>query len=108
MDALGTPEYSGRIRAKGKYYTPHQYFNNTADRAIKDFIVASKKEQRKFQAKVLEKLSQVRAITPQSNVRSLNMKQKQLLLPEVVDKLIRKVRDVNPPMAIKPHKKVLC
>ena len=23
-EALGTPEYSGRVRAKGKHYTPHQ------------------------------------------------------------------------------------
>ncbi|RVW11848.1 hypothetical protein CK203_085684 [Vitis vinifera] len=34
------------------------------------------------------------------------MKQKQLLLPEAVDKPIRKVEDVTPPEAIEPQKKV--
>lgn len=51
---------------------------------------------------MLAKLSQVGAITPQSDVSSSNMKQKQLLLPEAVDKLIRKVEDVTPPEAIEP------
>ncbi|RVW95087.1 hypothetical protein CK203_025580 [Vitis vinifera] len=106
VEALGTPEYSGRVRAKGKHYTPHQYFNSVADRAIRDFIAASKEEQRIFQAEVLAKLSQVGAATPQSDVSSSNMKQKQLLLPEAVDKPIRKVEDVTPPEAIEPQKKV--
>ena len=48
VEALGTPKYSGRVRAKGKHHTPHQYFNSVVDRAIKDFIVASKEEQRNF------------------------------------------------------------
>ncbi|KAL6327791.1 hypothetical protein AAG906_025619 [Vitis piasezkii] len=91
VEALGTPEYSGRVRAKG-------------NRAV-DFIVASKEEQRIFQAEVLAKLSQVGAVTPQSDVSSSNMKQKQLLLPEAVDKPIRKVEDVTPPEAIEPQKK---
>ncbi|RVX18748.1 hypothetical protein CK203_006965 [Vitis vinifera] len=60
VEALGTPEYSGRVRAKGKHYTPRQYFNSAADRAVRDFIAASKEEQRIFQAEVLAKLSQVR------------------------------------------------
>eukprot|EP00261_Vitis_vinifera_P021375 XP_010652578.2 PREDICTED: uncharacterized protein LOC104879870 [Vitis vinifera] len=106
VEALGTPEYSGRVRAKGKHYTPRQYFNSAADRAVRDFIAASKEEQRIFQAEVLVKLSQVGVVTPQSDVSSLNMKQKQLLLPEAVDKPIRKVEDVTPPEAIEPQKKV--
>ncbi|RVW30053.1 hypothetical protein CK203_113444 [Vitis vinifera] len=106
VEALGTPEYSGRVRAKGKHYTPRQYFNSAADRAVRDFIAASKEEQRIFQAEVLAKLSQVGAVTPQSDVSSSNMKQKQLLLPEAVDKPIRKVEDVTPPEAIEPQKKV--
>ncbi|KAL6320496.1 hypothetical protein AAG906_007575 [Vitis piasezkii] len=85
--------YSGRVRAKGKHYTPHQYFNT------------SKEEQRIFQAEVLAKLTQVGVVTPQSDVSSSNMKQKQLLLPEAVDKPIRKVEDVTPPEAIEPQKK---
>ena len=48
VEALGTPEYSGRVRAKGKHHTPRQYFNSVVDRAIKDFIAASKEEQRNF------------------------------------------------------------
>ena len=48
VEALGTLEYSGRVRAKGKHHTPRQYFNSVVDRAIKDFIVASKEEQRNF------------------------------------------------------------
>ena len=106
MEALGTPKYSGRVRAKGKHYTPHQYFNSAADHAVRDFIATSKEEQRIFQAEVLAKLSQVGAVTPQSDVSSSNMKQKQLLLPEAVDKPIRIVEDVTPPEAIEPQKKV--
>ncbi|RVW36757.1 hypothetical protein CK203_101553 [Vitis vinifera] len=106
VEALGTPEYSGRVRAKGKHYTPRQYFNSAADRAVRDFIAASKEEQRIFQVEVLAKLSQVGAVTPQSDVSSSNMKQKQLLLPEAVDKPICKVEEVTPPEAIEPQKKV--
>ncbi|RVW14758.1 hypothetical protein CK203_091040 [Vitis vinifera] len=58
VEALGTPEYNGRVRAKRKYYTPRQDFNSAADRAVRDFIAASKEEQRIFQAEVLAKLSQ--------------------------------------------------
>ncbi|KAL6334469.1 hypothetical protein AAG906_016009 [Vitis piasezkii] len=68
VEALGTPEYSGRVRAKGKHYTPRQYFNSAADRAVRDFIAASKEEQRIFQAEVLAKLTQVGVVTPQSDV----------------------------------------
>ena len=55
---------------------------------------------------MLAKLSQVGAVTPQSDVSSSNMKQKQLLLPEAVDKPICKVEEVTPPEAIEPQKKV--
>ncbi|RVW80061.1 hypothetical protein CK203_052395 [Vitis vinifera] len=93
-------------QAKGKHYTPHQYFNSAADHAVRDFIATSKEEQRIFQAEVLAKLSQVGAVTPQSDVSSSKMKQKQLLLPEAMDKPIHKVEDVTPPEAIEPQKKV--
>ncbi|RVW32351.1 hypothetical protein CK203_087512 [Vitis vinifera] len=73
VEALGTPEYSGRVRAKGKHYTPRQYFNSAADHVVKDFIAASKEEQRIFQAEVLAKLSQVGAVTPQSDVRKCEL-----------------------------------
>ena len=29
--ALGTPEYTGCVRATGKHYTPRQYFNSMSD-----------------------------------------------------------------------------
>ena len=64
VEALGTPEYSGRVRAKGKHHTPCQYFNTVVDRAVRDFIATSQEEQRKFQAEVLAKLSQVGDVTP--------------------------------------------
>ena len=106
VEALGTLEYSGRVRAKGKHHSPRQYFNSVVDRAIRDFIAASKEEQRNLQAEVLAKLSQVGAITPQSNVSSSNMKQKQFLLLEVVEKPIHRGEDASPLMPIKPKNKV--
>ena len=103
---MGTLEYSGQVRAKGKHHTPHQYFNTAADRAVRDFIATSQEEQRRFQVEVLAKLSQVGVVTPHSDVNSLNMKQKQLFLPEVVEKPIRRVEDATPPMPIEPQSKV--
>ena len=106
VEPLGTPEYSGRVRAKGKHHSPRQYFNSVVDRAIRDFIAASKEEQRNLQAEVLAKLSQVGAITPQSDVSSSNMKQKKFLVPDVVEKPIRKGEDATPPVSIEPKNKV--
>ena len=106
VEALGTLEYSGRVRAKGKHHTPRQYFNSAVDRAVRDFIAASKEEQRNFQAEVLAKLSQVGAITPQFDVSSSNMKQKQFLLPEVVEKAICRGKDAGPLVPIEPKNKV--
>ncbi|XP_034690497.1 uncharacterized protein LOC117918080 [Vitis riparia] len=106
VEALGTPEYSGRVRAKGKHHTPRQYFNTAVDRAVRDFIATSQEKQRRFQAEVLAKLSQVGVVTPHSDVSSSNMKQKQLFLPEVVEKPIRRVEDATPPMPIEPQSKV--
>ncbi|RVW89531.1 hypothetical protein CK203_043584 [Vitis vinifera] len=57
-------------------------------------------------AEVLAKLSQVGAITPQSDVSSSNMKQKKFLLPEVVEKPIRRGEDATPPVPIEPKNKV--
>ena len=105
VEPLGTPEYSGRVRA-GKHHSPRQYFNSVVDRAIRDFIAASKEEQRNLQAEVLAKLSWVGAITPQFDVSSSNMKQKKFLVPEVVEKPIRKGEDATPPVSIEPKNKV--
>ncbi|KAL6342311.1 hypothetical protein AAG906_007525 [Vitis piasezkii] len=90
--ALGTPEYLGRVRAKGKHYTG-RYFNTTQER------------QAKFEADVLARLSQIGVATPQSDVSSSNMKSKLLLLPEVVEKPIRKVEEETLPVKIEPHMK---
>ena len=105
VEPLGTPEYSGRVRA-GKHHSPRQYFNSVVDRVVRDFIAASKEEQRNLQAEVLAKLSQVGAITSQSDVSSSNMKQKKFLVPEVVEKPIRKGEDATPPVPIEPKNKV--
>ncbi|RVW75554.1 hypothetical protein CK203_056463 [Vitis vinifera] len=69
-------------------------------------IGTSQEEQRRFQAEVLAKLSQVGVITPHSDVSSSNMKQKHLFLPEVVEKPICRVEDATPPMPIEPQSKV--
>ena len=74
VEALGTPEYSGRVRAKEKHHTPRQYFNIATDRAVMDFIATSQEEQKRFQAEVLAKLSQVGVVTPHSDVSLSNMK----------------------------------
>ena len=36
--ALGTPEYTGHVRDKGKYYTPLQYFNSVSDHIVRDIL----------------------------------------------------------------------
>ena len=56
-EALGTPEYSGRVRAKGKHYTPRQYFHSMADRALREFMKESQERQSKFEANILFQLS---------------------------------------------------
>ena len=106
VETLGIPEYSGRVRAKGKHHTPRQYFNSVVDHGVRDFIAASKEEQINFQAEVLAKLSQVRTVTPQSDVSNSNMKQKQFLLPEILEKPIRRGEDSAPLVSIEPKNKV--
>ena len=54
--ALGTPEYSGRVRGKGKHYTHRQYFHTVVDHAMQDFVRASKERQAQFEADILAKL----------------------------------------------------
>ncbi|RVW24082.1 hypothetical protein CK203_091324 [Vitis vinifera] len=103
--ALGTPEYTGRVRAKGKHYTPGQYFNSMSERVVRDILKATQECQVKFEADVLARLSQIGVATPQSDVSSSNMKSKLLLLPEVVEKPIRKVEEETLPVKIEPHMK---
>ncbi|RVW68988.1 hypothetical protein CK203_058575 [Vitis vinifera] len=66
-------EKYGRVRAKGKHHTPRQYFNTATDRAVRDFIATSQEEQRRFQAEVQAKLSQVGVVTPHSDVRKCEL-----------------------------------
>ena len=37
-----TPEYSNRVRGKGKHYMHRQFFHSVANRTKKDFVKASK------------------------------------------------------------------
>ena len=95
-EALGTPEYSGRVRAKGKHYTPHQYFHSMANSAMREFVKESQERQSKFEANILAQLSQMMPSTPQSDVSSSNIKEKQIVLPQVVEKPKRQVDDHVP------------
>ena len=88
---------------KGKLHTPRQYFNSAVDHTIRDFIATSKEKTRRFQAKMLAKLSQVGVVTPQSDVSSSNMKQKQLFQLEIVEKSIHRVEYV---VGIEPLKEI--
>ncbi|RVW67500.1 hypothetical protein CK203_063103 [Vitis vinifera] len=84
-EALGTPEYSGRVRAKGKHYTPHQYFHSMANSAMREFVKESQERQSKFEANILAQLSQMMPSTPQSDVSSSNVKQNQIVLPQAIE-----------------------
>ena len=61
-----------------------------SESVVRDILKATQERQSKFEADVLVKLSQIGVSTPQSDVSSSNMKSKVLLLPKVVEKLIRK------------------
>ena len=104
--ALGTPEYTGRVRAKGKHYTPRRYFNSMLEHVVRDILKATQERQVKFEADVLARLSQIGVATPQSDVSSSNMKSKLLHLPEVVEKPIHKVEEETLPVKIEPHMKM--
>ena len=104
--ALGTPEYSGRVRGKGKHYTHRQYFHTVVDRAMQDFVRASKERQAQFEADILAKLSEIVPTTPQSNMGSCNLKTNHLVIPEFIECPHRHVED-QPPTALKePQNKV--
>ena len=70
VQALGTPEYTGYERGKGKYYmgkekyyTPQQYFNSIANHVVREILKVTKEQQAKFEANVLAKLSHIRVPT---------------------------------------------
>ena len=72
----------------------------------KDILKATQECQVKFEANVLAKLSRIGVSTPQSDVSSSNMKSEVLLLLEVVEKPICKVKEETLPVKIEPHMKV--
>ena len=103
--ALGTPEYSSRVRGKGKHYTHRQYFHTVVDRAMQDFVRASKERQAQFEADILAKLSEIAPTTPQSDMGNCNLKTNHLVIPEFIECPHRQVED-QPPTALKePQKK---
>ncbi|KAL6333211.1 hypothetical protein AAG906_028394 [Vitis piasezkii] len=102
----GSNDILSQVLAKGKHYTPGQYFNSMSEHVVRDILKATQERQAKFEADVLAKLSQIGVATPQSDVSSSNMKSKLLLLPEVVEKPIHKVEEETLPMKIEPHMKV--
>ena len=75
-ETLGTLEYSGWVWAKGKHYTPCQYFHSMEDRAMREFVKESQKWQSKFEANILAQLSQMMPNTPQFDVSNSNIKKK--------------------------------
>ena len=105
-EALATLEYSGRVRAKGKHYTPHQYFHSMANSAMREFVKESQERQSKFEANILAQLSQMMPSTPQSDVSNSNIKQKQIVLPQVVKQPKCQVDDHVP--TVQKTNKVCC
>ena len=77
-----------------------------SEHVVRDILKATQECQVKFEADVLARLSQIGVATPQFDVSSSNMKSKLLLLPEVVEKLIRQVEEEILPMKIEPLMKV--
>ena len=105
-EALGTPEYSGRVRAKGKHYTPHQYFHSMANSVMREFVKESQERQSKFEADILAQLSQMMPSTPQSDVSSSNVKQNQIVLPQAIEQPKCQVDDHLP--IVQKANKVCC
>ena len=56
-----------------------------ADCAMHEFVKESQEWQSKFEANILAQLSQMMPSTPQSDVSNSNIKQKQIVLPQVVE-----------------------
>ena len=104
--ALGTPEYSGRVRGKGKHYTHGQVFHSVVDRAMRDFVKASQERQAQFEAGILAKLSEIVPTTPQSDMGSCNLKTNHMAIPEFVECPQRHVEDQPPTLLKEPQIKV--
>ena len=103
--ALGTPEYSSRVRGKGKHYTHRQYFHTVVDRVMQDFVKALKERQAQFEAGILAKLSEIVPTTPQYGIGSCNLKTNHLVILEFVECPHRHVEDQPPTTLKEPLKK---
>ena len=67
-----------------------------ADCAMQEFVKESQERQSKFEANILAQLSQMMPSTPQSDVSNSNIKQNQIVLPQVVEQPKRQVDDHVP------------
>ncbi|KAL6315985.1 hypothetical protein AAG906_014910 [Vitis piasezkii] len=63
-----------------------------------EFVKESQERQSKFEANILAQLSQMMPSTPQSDVSSSNIKEKQIVLPQVVEQPKHQVDDHVPPV----------
>ena len=77
-----------------------------ADCAMQEFVKESQERQSKFEANILAQISQMMPSTPQSDVSSSNIKEKQIVLPQVVEKPKRQVDDHVP--TVQKTNKVCC
>ena len=64
-----------------------------ADCAMQEFVKESQERQSKFEANILAQLSQMMPSTPQFDVSNSNIKQNQIVLPQVVEQPKRQVDD---------------
>ena len=94
-EALDTPEYSGRVWAKGKHYTPCQYFHSMADRAMWEFVKESQEQQSKFEANILAQLSHMMPNTPQSNLVALTLRKNKLSYHKLLSNLSVKLMTMS-------------
>ena len=77
-----------------------------ANSVMREFMKESQERQSKFEADILAQLSQMMPSTPQSDVSSSNIKQKQIVLPQVVEQPKRQVDDHVP--TVQKASKVCC
>ena len=63
---------------------------------MREFVKESQEWQSKFEANISAQLSQMMPSTPQSDVSSSNIKQKQIVLPQVVEQPKHQVDDHVP------------
>ena len=60
------------------------YFHTMVDRAMQDYLKASKERQAQFEAGILAKFLEIVPTTPQSDMGSCNLKTNHLVIPELI------------------------